>query len=379
MPPTLDPPRSDEVEVSLFGPSYGESVVIHLGHNEWIIVDSCQNLATKKPIPLEYLERIQVPPTTAVKLVLATHWHDDHIRGLASVFRACQTARFACSAAMGKEEFHTLVAAMTERSMMTNTGVSEFTEIFNILKTRKANNSTLAPQVAIEDRRLWHYAPDVNTRRPLTELWSLSPSDATVAIALTNLATLAPKVGSPKRRIPDLRPNHASVVLLVSIGQLHILLGADLENTVDAGRGWTAILNNPRRPQGKASIFKIPHHGSKTADDPRVWATMLQPQPFALLTPFVRANRTLPTRPDVARICAYTNNAYSTTSLRPPRLPRRPKMVERTIEEIVKRIQPVPSSLGQLRLRTTLDGNNPWSIDTFTGACRLDQIYRDHH
>ena len=34
-------PRRDEVEVTLFGPGYGESVVVHAGVDDWLVVDSC--------------------------------------------------------------------------------------------------------------------------------------------------------------------------------------------------------------------------------------------------------------------------------------------------------------------------------------------------
>src|SRR6516164_161156 len=35
----LGPPRPDQVEISVFGPSYGECIVAHLGHGNWIVVD----------------------------------------------------------------------------------------------------------------------------------------------------------------------------------------------------------------------------------------------------------------------------------------------------------------------------------------------------
>jgi len=35
------PPEADVVEVSIFGPGKGESVLIHLGNGKWIMIDSC--------------------------------------------------------------------------------------------------------------------------------------------------------------------------------------------------------------------------------------------------------------------------------------------------------------------------------------------------
>ena len=77
-------PSKDEVEVTLLGPGYGESIVVHFGQGEWIIVDSCINDA-REPQALEYLRAIGVEPDEAVSLIVATHWHDDHIRGMAKV------------------------------------------------------------------------------------------------------------------------------------------------------------------------------------------------------------------------------------------------------------------------------------------------------
>ncbi len=41
-----DSPGQDIIEVSIFGPGKGEPILVHLGRNEWIIVDSCINART---------------------------------------------------------------------------------------------------------------------------------------------------------------------------------------------------------------------------------------------------------------------------------------------------------------------------------------------
>src|SRR5512142_2478566 len=84
-------PQDDEIEVSLLGPGYGESVVIHLGGQQWMIVDSCVD-SDDLPAPLAYLHRLGVPLTSVVLLV-ATHWHDDHVKGFSECVRQCVNAR----------------------------------------------------------------------------------------------------------------------------------------------------------------------------------------------------------------------------------------------------------------------------------------------
>jgi glyoxylase-like metal-dependent hydrolase (beta-lactamase superfamily II) len=78
-------PSSTEVEVTVIGTGggYGESIVIKTGIDSWIIVDSCINPNTKSPLAIEYLQGINVDLNKII-LVICTHWHNDHIKGLAS-------------------------------------------------------------------------------------------------------------------------------------------------------------------------------------------------------------------------------------------------------------------------------------------------------
>lgn len=97
-------PESHQFEVSLFGPGVGESVVVHLGSNNWIIVDSCKT-AHHQAAALEYLDGLGVDLSNDVKAVVATHWHNDHVRGLDETFTRCSSAKFICSSALLTDEF----------------------------------------------------------------------------------------------------------------------------------------------------------------------------------------------------------------------------------------------------------------------------------
>lgn len=78
------PPGTGESELTLFGPGYGESIALHIGDGVWIVVDSCID-DEKEPRALRYLEGLGLDPARAVALIVATRWHDDHIRGMAAV------------------------------------------------------------------------------------------------------------------------------------------------------------------------------------------------------------------------------------------------------------------------------------------------------
>lgn len=365
------PPGQEEIEVSLFGPGYGESVLLHIGSNKWIIVDSCIDPFSGSPASLSYLRKINIDPGEAVKLVIATHWHDDHIRGLSTILKECKLAEFVCSVAQRSKEFLTLVSAYGTRLMMESTGVNEFYEILTILQQRN-----IPPKFAIADRCLWQHTPQPGEQSQSCAIHALSPSDASVLLAQMGISKLIPQAGETKRRIPALEPNHAAVVLLIKIGGDSILLGADLEETGNSGTGWVAIINSGTRPSGKASFFKVPHHGSVTADNSEIWSEILEPEPVSALTPFAMGNIFLPSREDVVRICKKTDKAFSTGIPKYPKSKSRPKMVEKQLKEMGVKLRPSYLSPGQIQARGRCVNNKiGWTIKLLEGAVHLKEIY----
>ena len=255
--------------------------------------------------------------------------------------------------------------------MMATSGVDEVSGIFTLLKDRRANGHPhRAPVWAIESRLLWRRLDGIDF-----EVHALSPSDASVSLALASLGALVPKLGVPKRRLPSLTPNHASVALWIRVGKRCVLLGADLEETDDAGRGWTAVLSCSNRPSGKASVFKIPHHGSDTAEHPAVWTDLLNADPPSILTPFTRGGVRLPTPPDVERLRSRSKRAYITAPTHNPGpSPKRSPMVSKTIRETIKSIRPVYMSPGHIRLRANAAKEDDWSVELFHGAASIHDI-----
>lgn len=65
-PPMPAQPGSDEIEVIVMGPGTGESILIHVGNGNWLIVDSYLISETDdqgdawKPAPIQYLNEIGV-------------------------------------------------------------------------------------------------------------------------------------------------------------------------------------------------------------------------------------------------------------------------------------------------------------------------------
>ncbi|MDH4188144.1 MAG: MBL fold metallo-hydrolase, partial [Nitrospira sp.] len=149
------PPATDEIEICLFGPGYGESILLHLGRNDWAIIDSCLS-RFKTPAPIEYLKALGLRPSEVVKLVVATHWHDDHVGGLGSIVREAESAKFVCSEALNAEEFLTLVRAYKARAMLTSPGVKEFNDVIDVLNQRSRTKLGIGtPTWAIANRPIW--------------------------------------------------------------------------------------------------------------------------------------------------------------------------------------------------------------------------------
>ena len=359
-------PDCSQIEVTLIGPGFGECVLIHLGNNAWIVVDSCINNVTGKPAALEYLEKLGVDPSKDVKLIVATHWHDDHVRGLSTLVTTCKDAEFCCSMAFTKKEFIQFLAAVNNNnSIIPGSGARE---LYNVLISKTEANEIIKRAVA--NKLLKRF--DALTTEHECEIWSLSPSDEEINISLRGLAALYPQIPKPKNRIPSTSPNNSSVVLWIKIGETSIMLGGDMEDS-SGNRGWSAIVNSTEKPQGQASVFKIPHHGSRNAHNDNVWHFMLANAPFAILSPFIRTP--LPSKNDQNRICSLTQNAYATSNLRPRSSPKRIGMVEKTISETGIKIISSEPSTGLVQLRNKTANTNDWDVTLIGRACHLSEVY----
>ncbi len=104
-------PSPDEIEVSIFGPGYGECIVIHIGSGKWAIVDSCQVDNKSEPASITYLRSLGVSVETDVISVSASHWHDDHVKGLARTIDVCRPARLSFGSVLQSNEFVAFLCA----------------------------------------------------------------------------------------------------------------------------------------------------------------------------------------------------------------------------------------------------------------------------
>lgn len=349
-----------QYEVNLFGPGYGESIVARIGVDDWLIIDSCLN-ASRRPAPLAYLESIGVP-FEHVRLLIASHWHDDHVRGFSEILEHCVNAKVCMGQALTNKEFQIFVShySNSHPGDKITSGTKELYKVLQILQSRGARGIIAHP-----DRRLWQ-SPNTEEQSPVIEVWSLSPSDACSERFMQFISAAMPTQGNTKSRAPSIKENETAIAVLIKYGGTTVLLGADLEET---HQGWTAILDSTGRPGAKSSLFKIPHHGSANGHHDRVWTDMLKESPIAILTPYNKGHK-LPRDADLDRIRNLTQSAYTTQILTRPPKPARPQGIEKMIRSTVKSIAPVTKQMGHIHARLCSDLAD-WQIELYEGAVSI--------
>lgn len=356
------PPANDVVEVTVLGPGRGECCVLHTGRGEWLVVDSCV-MKDGSPAALAYLRTIGVP-ASAVRWIVATHWHDDHVRGLADLVEQCSNATVYQSAALCRDEFMRLAAIGNDAMIEGSSGVKEMWTAW----THLADSGRSVPHLVRADQRI--YLRD-DQRDPSCEIWSLSPSNSSMVEACLKFRSLIPKEREPKRAVPRPKRNPASVVAWVRTGQAIVLLGADLERSSDRERGWQAIVNSAGRPTDKAQLVKIPHHGSENAHDPQMWTELLVSDPYAAVTPFSCGSVRLPKKSDRSRIAELSFGAWLTRDTMLTRTIRRSRTVDKTFREVVRRSELLSVDPGRVTFRCHADNPEEWEVDAPDPAVRL--------
>ena len=319
------------IEINLLGTGggYGESLVIHIGNDEWIVIDSCQNPSTKETLPLSFLKKRSVDLNN-VKLVLCTHWHDDHIRGISELLEQTPNAIFSIAKVTDIEKFLLFIELDSEKeSISSNSSTLEFKKCLEIIDARnKIIKSSLS------DRLL--YSTSYNNL-PIN-IYALSPSDLSCKYFDKEISTLLSKFEAPNKKVPYQSINDRSVAILLQLGNHCALLGADLEAKTNKKLGWLDIIYNSQviNSCNKSSYFKIPHHGSVNGFHNGIWQNLLIPKPIATLTPWNRGKK-LPQASMVSKYLKLTTELHSTSKISTS---NKPKKRRHKIEETIKSFNP---------------------------------------
>ena len=362
-------PAANTIEISIFGSVVGESIVIHLSPTEWLIVDSCLHAESKKPAAIHYLEAMGLDPAAVVKLIVLTHWHDDHVTGAGEIVERCQAAALALPQAMSCDEFIQFLSTYAKPDFVLDRETSPLKEFRRIARIRdervKRNTAFAHPDWASANKLLFKTSSGA--------VIALSPSNRAIADALTEFAQLIAE-GRTNRRVPVAPDrNENAVSLWLASGEYRVLLGSDLQESKQADNGCQAVLTCKHFPDGVAGTFKIPHHGSHNAHSDRVWSNLVRNHDaVAAVTTYIRGVK-LPKPSDVARLKSKTNAVYCTTPV-PEATPKRNPVVERTMKEIlVNRRVLRGRTTGHIRIRVDTSSGPPYSeqVDLFGAATLL--------
>ena len=357
------PPRGDEIEVSVFGPGFGECIVVHPGGSEWLIVDSCLVGPPRKKVPvaLKYLDDLGVGHG-AVKLVVATHWHADHFRGIADIVKRCSNAKFVLSDALGSDEFLIYVKSLTPRlSIGAARHVAEMANALEAVRSRSFSKHARATAGLLLRQGF----------KPGYRVSALSPSPASVDRAIDEFAKLIPALGSPVRTVPAFKINDAAVAIAIEIGETLILLGSDVEALDDNDRGWKAILASDVRPPGRSQVYKVAHHGGRSGDSDEIWERLLSNEPVAVLTPWALGAKRLPTNDDRDRTLGRDGSSYATRIAGYASTPTQIDPAIRSfLAETTLTTREVDDNPGHVRLRKRISEAS-WRVELFNGAGQL--------
>jgi len=313
-----------------------------------------------------------INPADAIELVIASHWHADHIAGLHDLLTTASFAKFSCASTLTEKEFLTLAKLYSGEDNKIPRGPEE---LFRCLETASARAQATGESYlrwATADRLLWK--KDV----PPTKLTALSPSDAMTTRcikAMTSCITAAGK-GIADARLMLGAPNDVAVALLLEVNGRQILLGSDLEEEGNPLFGWSAVLAGITASGTKSGAFKVAHHGSRTGYHEPVWDDFLEQNALALLTPFRHGKHKIPNRLDRARILERTKRAYISAhpEVSGKAIKKVPK-VQSLIDSTVKNRRASVGPVGHIRWRAPIEApDNPGEVELFDGALHLAEV-----
>jgi beta-lactamase superfamily II metal-dependent hydrolase len=357
-------PNEDTIEVSVFGPGRGESIAVHLGAGDWIVVDSCKNQATKQVAVLEYLRALGVDISSKVHLVVATHAHDDHFSGIATIFEECRSATFVCPAALSIPEFVALTdVEEREYAGLPVRAYAEYRKVFQIVEERGSGSFDPVDFAMAKMELLTLGSSSANSR-----VVALSPSSKAYKQAQRAIRKAYAECSAAPNYFNPVDPNQLALALWVEAADKRLLLGADLLKG-PRGSGWDAIVAF-FHPDIRASLFKVPHHGSSTAYWGGVWSQLVAHRPTVVMTPFRMGAKSIPRDSDKTRILSLAGDAYISA----PPIVKTPTLETRKEAAAMGPLALAPRDPwgvpGHIRARSRV-GTPDWTVELDAPAARL--------
>lgn len=198
-------PFFSEIEISVFGPGIGEAIAFHYKDN-WILIDSCIDHNTNKPVALQYLKKLSVDIESRVKLIVLTHWHDDHIKGSSQLIKECKNAKIVLPNVFKEQEFRKLAVIYSKRSMVNPNGFDELTKILHHILQKE-------PDFCFGSVDTLLHQEEAGT--DILNIYAISPSSY---VKFKNDVSLSSILQSHSQRINPPKHNYSSIATLMSVG-----------------------------------------------------------------------------------------------------------------------------------------------------------------
>lgn len=342
-----------DVEITLLSKGVGECIILNIPGYGWIVIDSFE--LNRRPVAETYLGDKGVD-FADVRIILLTHWHDDHIRGASTFIKKCPNAKVAIPLTLKRDEFWQFIKRNGKEVDGTFTsGVDELYKILCYLtEFEKRPTYALANRVLDEGDNFY--------------IECLSPSDADVDNFLSDLARWMEE-GVSNARIPCPNRNDSSVATVVMCGEALALFGADLEVTTPES-GWEKVCDEAWRSRGQAAYIKVPHHGSPNAHHDPLWNEKLVKDCTATIAPYARGRRKLPHDDDILRLQNWTKEIYVGCSGTLTRARHPSNTVERTLREANIKIKNKISQSGTITSKY-LNGDHVWETSFYGSAQKV--------
>lgn len=368
-----DAPADDEIEISVFGKGYGEAIVIHVGDQRWIAIDSV-GVGTSSASRY-YLEALGRAPANHLDVIIATHWHDDHVRGIADLFSAAEHAEIIVPMAMLNKEFIKFAASFVgQRTARFTSGVEEFGKILELARSRHKPDTTYPLRTAHHGYVGYRKPVGSLSHGQLVTLEALSPSHFDVAAFVARIGGIKPQANL-LQRAPHYGPNDVSSAFWLQLGDDAALFGADVENITNGSSGWNAILSASVQPIGRASLVKVPHHGGLSGHHSGMWTQLLTEKPIATLTPWSKGGNKLPASRDVSRITALAGRGFATGPSAFGKEANQPSNVAKMLRRDSLTLHRLADKIGHVRHRAKMVvGPLTWNTELFGRACELKDM-----
>lgn len=316
---TIGMPDPDELEITTIGPgkANGESILVHLGSGEWMIVDSC--ISGEIVLPLYYLCKIGVSPLQVTK-VICTHWHTDHVRGMPKVLEECKNALLAMAPVSDRKGNLSRILKLAGLKTVN----SNVWNIFDACLAELAKNGRPQPDY------LFKNVPVIVPKAGPVEMNAVGPADIMLDNFLVSLANLTPD--NPNvAQVENLEGNLCSLALAMRFGDQKVLLGGDMETgrsdkynhglcakncATHSEDGWCDAINGIAYQTCKPfNLVKLPHHSSENAYCPIMWKTDMV-SPIAVTTSFQNTqSENHPRKAMLNEYLQYCSKLYSTCGI----------------------------------------------------------------